>query len=296
MLFFTRKEITGKEQFFLSRRTSFLLISIIVCYLQILIPSIKTAVAADCGGTNCDNVKCTKKKHTKNQEVIDMQHEIIQELFWLEGTPVDDNIEYKDNYYACNCDLQVKFKGKIVCAYKGGHAGWDVRTTPGFDPPRNQEFFCITPGIVLANGGRNEKNGELPDCDTDNRAIVIYDESTGYATHYLHASDIRPLKIGEYVHFRQSLGWQGACGRVTGPHVHIEVRTLEWDLQCKSGIPYKDLTKEMINNLLQSSHGTKDNYRPTLDPIRYLYNCVKNPNNKTMCRIPEIWARCKMGQ
>ena len=286
MLFFTPKEITRRERFFLSRNTSFLLISMIVCYLQILVLSIETAVAHECN-------ECTANKH----EDTGIQREISKELFnLLDETPVDGNIKYDGNYYGCNCHLEVEVgpKKEKVPAYKGGHAGWDVLTTNEFDPTRDRGFHCITPGIVLANGGRDE-NGKLPDCNSNNRTIVIYDEITGYATHYLHASDIHPdLKVGKYAYFGQPLGRQGACGRVTGPHVHIEVRTLEW--YCEPGIPYKDLTKEMINNLVESSYGTKDIGRPTLDPIQYLYDCVKNPNSKRMCPVPEIWARCKIGQ
>ena len=177
-----------------------------------------------------------------------------------------------------------------------GSAGWDVRTFYDRDPTlREHEFHCITPGIVLANGGRGE-DGTLPECDNNNRTIVIYDEITGYAIHYLHASDVSSsLQVGKFIGFGKTLGWQGNCGLSTAEHIHIEVRTLNPHNRC---IPYRNLTPEMKNELVKSSYGTKDTVRPTRDPIQYLYDSVKSHGFKynyiKACTLPEIWGRCKM--
>lgn len=273
--------------------------TIICCLLSLFVSNIGITVHEDdpclvhdsCPGweTNCQDVNCTREKHLDTK---DMQQDILASLYGIPKDIVDEKIKYNYNYYGESCNLKNP-DNPNKCAYIGAHAGWDVRTRYYEDRTlRKHEFHCITPGIVLANG-RNEK-GELPDCEPYNRTIVIYDEITGYATHYLHASNVNfSIQIGDPVRFGETLGWQGGCGRAQAEHIHIEVRTLNH--RC---IQYEDLTPEMKNKLVKSSHGTKDTVSPTIDPIPYLYNTVKNHdfeyNHIKACTLPEIWARCKM--
>ena len=200
---------------------------------------------------------------------------------------------YDYNGYRCN------FPGD---PYKGSHAGWDVQTQAKYDSDRDHEFFCITPGIVLADG-RNAK-GHLGKCANDNRAIVIYNESSGMATHYLHASDIHhSVRVGRYIGFGDRLGNQGRCGVKVknrnkkenlkkGYHVHIEVRTLE--LFCRKPIPYRNLTRNQIDELKKSSRGTLDFERRTIDPIPYLYSFVKFGKPRKACLPAAIWANVRI--
>ena len=273
--------------------------TIICCFLSLFIPSIKASIRCKTSIENCKDVRCTEKGH---KETTDIQEDILAELYGIPRNTVDEKIKYWYNYYGCSCEFALEEKNRAEdepgpCVYKGGHAGWDVRTFWDRDPTlKNHEFYCITPGIVLANGGRDE-NGNLPKCNVKsskhNRTIVIYDEISGYATHYLHADNVSlSLKIGEFVDFGETLGTQGNCGLSGGEHIHVEVRALE--PYCAPGIPYKYLTNEMKNKLVKSSGGTKDTEKPTIDPIPYLYNSVKSNEHIKSCTLPEIWGRCKI--
>lgn len=58
--------------------------------------------------------------------------------------------------------------------------------------------------------------------------IIIIKHNNGYETRYAHLSVIS-TKVGEYVNKGDLIGKTGASGRVTGPHLHFEIR--------KDGVP-----------------------------------------------------------
>ena len=58
--------------------------------------------------------------------------------------------------------------------------------------------------------------------------IIIIKHSNGYETRYAHLSVIS-TKVGEHVNKGDLIGKTGASGRVTGPHLHFEIR--------KDGVP-----------------------------------------------------------
>ena len=53
--------------------------------------------------------------------------------------------------------------------------------------------------------------------------VVYIDHGNGYQTRYAHQQYLN-VKVGDYVNKGDVLGYTGATGNVTGPHVHFEVR------------------------------------------------------------------------
>ena len=53
--------------------------------------------------------------------------------------------------------------------------------------------------------------------------LIVVEHMTGYQTYYAHLSTI-DVSVGDYVYAGQRIGRTGQTGRVTGPHLHYEVR------------------------------------------------------------------------
>lgn len=53
--------------------------------------------------------------------------------------------------------------------------------------------------------------------------VVYIDHGNGYQTRYAHQQYLN-VKVGDYVQKGDILGYMGATGNVTGPHLHFEVR------------------------------------------------------------------------
>ena len=258
---------------FLNRNASFILISAVVCYLlSIFVLSIEIAVACD-EDANCDGVEFDKADFLTD-ESLKKQREIIVKLFKISEDDVVRKIDYDYNYYGDSCNFSPKWKDG--CAYKGGHAGWDVRTLKELeipDPlPVDQPFYSLTNGIVVLDGKNGENNTPH---ETRFNAIAIYDEDNDKTTFYLHASDVhRLLKKGKKVKVGDPLGNQGDTGSPGAIHVHLEVQEGETE---------------------RASAGTKDNRTPTIDPISYLHESIKErPLKKIRNFIQEIFAKLKV--
>ncbi len=86
------------------------------------------------------------------------------------------------------------------------HTGCD------FEAHRGTPVMAAAPGVVI-RAGRWSSYGR----------IVIIDHGMGVHTRYAHLSRIY-VHTGDYVGAGALLGKSGASGRVTGPHLHFEVR------------------------------------------------------------------------
>lgn len=86
------------------------------------------------------------------------------------------------------------------------HTGVDVSTQPGAP-------------IYAADGGTVTKASRY---DAYGICIIIKHDN-GYETYYAHLSKVM-VKAGDKVYKGQEIGLSGQTGRVTGPHLHFEVR------------------------------------------------------------------------
>ena len=93
----------------------------------------------------------------------------------------------------------------------GKHTGMDIASPTG-TPNRAAKAGIVTFAGWQGNYGK----------------LVIIDHGNGYVTYYAH-NDSLTVKTGQQVVKGQEIGRVGTTGRVTGPHLHFEVR--------KNGVP-----------------------------------------------------------
>ena len=71
--------------------------------------------------------------------------------------------------------------------------------------------------IYAAYRGTVSSVGPLGPCGN----AVVLDHAGGITTGYCHMSKFGPIKVGEHVGTHQLIGYVGATGRATGPHLHF---------------------------------------------------------------------------
>ncbi|MEI3896280.1 M23 family metallopeptidase, partial [Bacillus sp. CCNWLW75] len=101
----------------------------------------------------------------------------------------------------------------------------------GYGPRWNESHkgidFAATTGtpIMAAKSGTVEFSGfGSPGSFNDYGNVVVIKHEDGYYTLYAHMSE-RIARKGDYVQQDQVIGKVGATGRVTGPHLHFELKT-----------------------------------------------------------------------
>lgn len=105
--------------------------------------------------------------------------------------------------------------GRRVHPVLGGvrhHAGVD------FAAPAGAPVLATASGVVVAAGPLGGYG----------LRVDLRHPSSGLTTRYAHLSDLRPgLRVGARVRRGALIGFVGASGLVTGPHLHYEVRDAE---------------------------------------------------------------------
>ncbi|MEU2611627.1 peptidoglycan DD-metalloendopeptidase family protein [Micromonospora sp. NPDC007271] len=86
------------------------------------------------------------------------------------------------------------------------HAGID------FAMPDGTPIHAAAAGTVVKAGNANDGYGNS----------VFIDHHNGYLTHYAHQSRLI-VSVGDKVSAGQVIGYEGATGDATGPHLHFEV-------------------------------------------------------------------------
>ncbi|MFC4146169.1 M23 family metallopeptidase [Micromonospora mangrovi] len=86
------------------------------------------------------------------------------------------------------------------------HAGID------FAMPSGTPIHAAAAGTVVQAGDAGDGYGNS----------VFIDHGNGYLTHYAHQSSLK-VTVGEKVSAGEVIGYEGATGDATGPHLHFEV-------------------------------------------------------------------------
>ena len=87
------------------------------------------------------------------------------------------------------------------------HGGTDIAVVTG------TKLYAADGGTVICASDKGNGYG----------IYVIIDHGNGMKTYYAHMSKVQ-VKVGDKVNKGDLLGLSGATGRVTGPHLHFEVR------------------------------------------------------------------------
>ncbi|MEV4658316.1 M23 family metallopeptidase [Micromonospora sp. NPDC049301] len=92
------------------------------------------------------------------------------------------------------------------------HAGIDLAL------PSGTPIRAAAAGTVVQAGDASDGYGNS----------VFVDHGNGYLTHYAHQSRIA-VTVGQAVKAGQVIGYEGATGDATGPHLHFEVHQGMWN-------------------------------------------------------------------
>lgn len=128
------------------------------------------------------------------------------------GLVVEGDIDLKDSEFAwplpkANTRITSPFGMRVhpVTGVRTGHKGVDLAASTG------TEIYSIADGTIsfvgnIGNGGN----------------AVYITHGSGIISKYMHMSSFG-VTAGQHVVRGQLIGWSGATGRVTGPHLHLQI-------------------------------------------------------------------------
>ena len=175
------------------------------------------------------------------------------------------NVKY---YKALGCGqnediLQCQYRiEQARSSSSGGSSGGSIPSTNGFYRP--MEYGYVTQGY----GGYGGHLGV--DLSSSNKSIPIYPIANGqvffkgydcygalvvkikhnyngryiYST-YAHMRSFGNISKGQYISYTTSIGNMGSTGWSTGPHLHLEITTCDWN--AGGGCSYATYTRSTIN-------------------------------------------------
>lgn len=102
-------------------------------------------------------------------------------------------------------------KGVVSCEWRGyeGHAGMDIACPVG------------TP-VYAAYAGTVERTGDFSDIGRSGDRNILIRNPDQEAQYYGHLEECL-VKVGDRIRKGQLIGYSGARGNVTGPHLHFEM-------------------------------------------------------------------------
>ena len=145
-------------------------------------------------------IEALEKRIAQRQQQLERLNSVMTERqtldeFNLSGRPIEGG--YIGSTFGRRLD---PFTGSVAF-----HQGMDFNTNVG------EEVFALAAGVV-SYAGWNEGYGKM----------IKIDHGNGYETLYAHDNKLL-VKEGDVVKKGQVIALSGASGRVTGPHVHLEV-------------------------------------------------------------------------
>lgn len=176
--------------------------------------------ATDNTGTIEENVNNANEQNN-NQNTDNTQNENNQNLGMGGGSDIVENstenktqMELDAEYIKQNCNLIVPIQGVITSRFgdrepteiiSAFHQGIDIGATTGTTIHASMDGTVVAASYA-GDYGKHIKiqNGEV-------------------LTVYAHCSELN-VSVGEYVKQGQEIGKVGATGKVTGPHLHFEIR------------------------------------------------------------------------
>jgi murein DD-endopeptidase MepM/ murein hydrolase activator NlpD len=158
---------------------------------------------------------------------------VVAELIKINGTVKDKNIIQEETIR--EPQTQIILKGTKerprtlaygnftnprtgVITSRFGPRWGEIHTGLDISAPKGSPVLAADGGKVIFSGASGSGYGNL----------IIVDHENGYVTYYAHLNSMN-VKKGERVYKGQTIATVGATGRVTGPHLHFEIR--------KNGVP-----------------------------------------------------------
>lgn len=162
------------------------------------------------------NGKVVSKEKVDEEVTIKPEHEVI---LVGEGTAtntvtVDGGTselgEFSSSTASSSGYIWPSSSKSVTCEYMcyTNHTGIDIQSYYG------GPIYAAKSGTVVTSGWSPYGYGYH----------VIIDHGNGMQTLYAHQKQQPPVSVGQYVQQGQVIGFEGATGRVTGEHLHFEVR------------------------------------------------------------------------
>lgn len=130
---------------------------------------------------------------------------------------------------------------------RGSGSGGSLPSTNGFFRPTTQGYItcgfgCYSGHLGVDIGNRSNPtipiypiaNGQVFAKYYDNAGALVvkirhnYNGRYIYST-YAHMSRFANISVGQYISYTTTIGNMGATGNATGPHLHLEITTCDWN-------------------------------------------------------------------
>ncbi|MEQ8240156.1 MAG: M23 family metallopeptidase [Cyclobacteriaceae bacterium] len=126
---------------------------------------------------------------------------------------------------------------KIDQGYMGTTTHMD-RYALDFGMPEGSEIAAVRDGLVFDIEEKNKRGCPRQEC-ADLSNFILVEHADGSQANYAHLQNKGVLvKIGDRVSAGDVIGLSGSTGWASGPHLHLEIFTMDWDGQKTIPVKY----------------------------------------------------------